>query len=73
MMLLSCSGDVFIRQGQLRVVLANIIIVRDKPPKANPIKKVEEHGRFGPLLGPVFLQVDYFFGTEGIEEGQTQP
>ena len=44
MMLVSCSGDVFIRPGQLRVVLANIMIVRDKPQKANPMKKVEDMG-----------------------------
>ena len=64
MMLVSCSDDVFIRPGQLRVVLANIIIARFQTQKSKPKiqKQNGRYGRFGPILGPVFLEVDYFLG-----------
>ena len=64
--LVSCSRDVFIRPEPLRVVLANNIIsycsVRS-PKNQTQSKKV---GRCGPLwaiLGPVFFQVYYFWGS----------
>ena len=38
-MLVSCSGDVFIRREQLRVVLANIIIVRFQTQTRKPNRK----------------------------------
>ena len=74
MMLVSCSGDVFIRPGQLRVVLANIIIVRFQTQKSKPNgKKIGRYGRFDPILGPVFLEADYFLGPGEYKLGQTQP
>ena len=63
MMLVSCLGDVFIRPGQLRVVLANRIIVRFQTQKSKPNPKIiRRYGHFGPILGPLFLEVDYFLG-----------
>ena len=62
-MLVSCSGDVFIRPGQLRVVLAHGTIVRFQTQKSKPnLPKIERYGRFGPILGPVFMEVDYVLG-----------
>ena len=60
-MLASCSGGVFILPGRLPVVLTNIIIVRFQTQKSKPNpKKNRRFGRFGPILGTVFLEVDFF-------------
>ena len=67
---------IFIRSGQLRVVLTNTINVRFQTPKSkNPIppKKWKIWAFWSPILGPIFLEIDYFLGTGGIGIGQTQP
>ena len=57
-MLASCSGDVFIRPGQLRVVLANIIISVPNPKsKPNP-KKSGRYRRFGPDVRVVLRRTE---------------
>ena len=43
-MLVSCSGDVFIRPGQLRVVLVNIIISVPNPKTQAQSQKLEDTG-----------------------------
>ena len=54
MMLVSSSCDVFIRPGQLQVVLANNVIVHIQTQKTNPIPPL--NGRYG-HFGSIF-----FFG-----------
>ena len=69
----SCSCDVFIRPGQLRVLLDNYLytcIFLTPQNKPNP-QKIGRYRRFGPILGPVFLQVDYFSGRG--EKKQANP
>ena len=73
MMLVSCSGDVFICPELLPLVLANRIIARLQTPKSKPISKtIGKDGRFGPILGPVFLEV-VFLGNQGNRNRPTQP
>ena len=59
----SCSCDVFIRPGQLRVVRANKIIVRFQTQKNKPNpKQNRKYGHFDQILGPVFMQIDKLLG-----------
>ena len=72
-MLISCFRHVFIRPGPLRVVLASIIgRFEAQKTKLNPFFCC----RIGPvwaILGPVFLEVDYFLGSEGYKQVKPNP
>ena len=58
MMLVSCSGDVFIRPGQFRVVLANMIISVPNPKKQTQSKKSGRYGRYGPDVRVVLRRTE---------------